>query len=604
MAKLKMPTTMAGFVGPSLFSAMPYPRSVSTAFRGLTLPYRSNGLALRVSRTSSPSFVSMVTTEKKKAGKKDSQAKGKSGKRVKKSSSSPGLLRALEKYEPVIGIEFHVQLSTKTKAYCNCHTKATRTPNINVCPICMGHPGALPVVNSKVVELAAKAGMALGCQISRFSRYDRKNYYYVDTAKNYQITQDLYPIALNGSIELPNSGRVIGVTRLHMEEDSAKMSHEGGDASGRLTDSTHSLVDFNRSGVPLIEIVSEPDIRSGVEAAEYGQEIQRILRYVGTSDCNMQDGSMRCDVNISLRVKGTDEFGTKIELKNLNSFSAAHKSIDFEIERQAEILDSGGKLQMETRTWDEKANETRTMRVKEGAADYRYFPEPDIPHLQLSDSQLQIWKDALPELPSEKRAKYQTQYGLSGYDSFLLSEDTHVAKYFEDSIAAGANAKQAANWIMGDITKVLKSEKMDIKLCKLSAKSLAKMARLIDSGVISNKIAKDLVPELVTTGGNPAEIIEQRFVINYPTSKVFSSASISFLTSFFLVIYAMLRRDLKLISDPDVIRKIIEGVVDANPKELESYKQVSDISRYAIAQGQEFRYIIIILTQAHIINVL
>lgn len=512
MTKRTISTTMAGFVAPSMLSVIPCCTRAHTTFRGLSLSRRSYRTSFGVSSTPPLSVVSMVTTEKKKGGKKEAQAKGKSGKRVKKGSSSPGLLRALEKYEPVIGIEFHVQLATKTKAYCSCSTKAPRTPNVNVCPVCMGHPGALPVVNSKVVELAAKAGMALGCDISRYSRYDRKNYYYVDTAKNYQITQDLFPIATKGSVELPNSGGVIGVTRLHMEEDSAKMSHEGGDASGRLTDSTHSLVDFNRSGIPLVEIVSEPDIRNGLEAAEYGQEVQRILRYVGTSNCNMQDGSMRCDVNVSLRLKGTEKFGTKIELKNLNSFSAAHKSIDFEIERQAEVLDRGETLQMETRTWDEKSNETRTMRVKEGAADYRYFPEPDIPPLNLSHSQLQTWRDTLPELPSEKREKYQEEFGLSGYDAFLLSDDTQVAKYFEDSIAAGAKPKQAANLIMGDITKVLKSEKIGIKLCKLTAEGLAEMIGMIDGGVISNKIAKDLVPELVIKGGSPAQIVEERFV--------------------------------------------------------------------------------------------
>lgn len=509
-----MAQSFAGFVSPTPASALSCGGRTLTALQGLNLSRQLYGTSLKVSPSSSRPVLRMVATEQKKDKKTSKQSKGRTGKREKKSSASPGLLKALETYEPVIGIEFHVQLATKTKAYCNCSTKATRTPNINICPVCMGHPGALPVVNSKVVELAAKAGMALGCTVSRFSRYDRKNYYYVDTAKNYQITQDLYPIALRGSLELPTSGKVIGVTRLHMEEDSAKMSHEGGGASGRLTDSTHSLVDFNRSGVPLIEIVSEPDMRAGAEVAEYGQEIQRILRYVGTSDCNMQDGSLRCDVNVSLRVKGVEEFGTKIELKNLNSFSAAQKSVDFEIERQAAILDNGEKLQMETRTWDEKTNQTKTMRVKEGAADYRYFPEPDIPPLQLNEAQLEEWRETLPELPVEKRAKYQNEFGLSNYDAFLLSDDTHVAKYFEDAIAAGADAKQAANWIMGDITKVLKTEKMDIRLCRLTSAALAEMIGLIDASVISGKIAKDLVPELVLKGGSPSKIVEERYDVH------------------------------------------------------------------------------------------
>lgn len=459
----------------------------------------------------------MVTTEapdQRQETRGSKKGKSGSGKREKKSSASPGLLKALEKYEPVIGMEFHVQLNTKTKAYCNCSTKTVRTPNINICPVCMGHPGVLPVVNSKVIELAAKAGMAIGCTISRYSRYDRKNYYYADTPKNYQITQDLHPIAQNGSLELPTSGKMVGVTRLHMEEDSAKMSHEGTTASGRITDSTHSLIDFNRSGVPLIEIVSAPDIRTGAEAAEYGQELQRVLRYVGTSDCNMQDGSLRCDVNVSIRPRGTQKFGTKIELKNLNSFSAAQKSVDFEIERQAAVLDGGGNLQMETRTWDEKKSETRTLRVKEGLADYRYFPEPDIPPLQLNDEQLEEWRKELPELPIEKRARYQSEFGLSNYDAFLLADDVEVAKYFEDAITAGADAKQAANWIMGDITKMLKNEKIGIELCKLTPKALAEMIGMIEKSVISGKIAKDLVPELVTEGGNPVLIVEKRCVLH------------------------------------------------------------------------------------------
>lgn len=455
----------------------------------------------------------MVTTEtqhQKQEKKRSKKSTDRSGKREKKSSASPGFLKALEKYEPVIGMEFHVQLSTRTKAYCNCSTKAARTPNVNVCPVCVGHPGTLPVVNSKVVELASKAGMALGCTISRYSRYDRKNYYYADTPKNYQITQDLYPIAQSGSLELPTSGKMVGVTRLHMEEDSAKMSHEGSAASGRITDSTYSLIDFNRSGVPLIEVVSAPDIRTGAEAAEYGQELQRVLRYVGTSDCNMQDGSLRCDVNVSIRPIGTQKFGTKIELKNLNSFAAAQKSIDFEIERQAAVLDGGGTLQMETRTWDDKNGETKTLRVKEGAADYRYFPEPDIPPLQLNDEQLGKWRQGLPELPISKRARYQNEFGLSNYDAFLLADDAEVAKYFEDAISAGADAKPAANWIMGDITKVLKNEKMDIGLCKLTPKALAEMIGMIERNVISGKTAKALVPELVIEGGNPVLIVEER----------------------------------------------------------------------------------------------
>lgn len=452
-----------------------------------------------------PSRVQAVATKTMPKG-----GKGGSGKRQKKNTASQGLLKALEKYEPVIGVEVHVQLNTKTKAYCKCSTKPVRTPNVNICPICTGLPGALPVVNRRVVELAAKAGLALGCKISLTSAYDRKNYYYADTPKNYQITQDRYPIALAGFIELVSSGKRIGITRLHMEEDSAKMSHEGAGASGRITDSTHSLIDFNRSGVPLIEIVSEPDLRSGAETAEYGQELQRVLRYVGTSDCNMQDGSLRFDVNVSIRPKGTAQFGKKVELKNLNSFSAAQKCVDFEIERQASVIEAGNQVVVETRTWDEKGQETRTLRVKEGAADYRYFPEPDLPPLSLKAETIEKWRRSLPELPAEKRRRYQEEYGLSSYDAFVLSDDMDMAKYFDKTIEAGGNPKLAANWIMGDISKVLNREKISIRLSKLSAQHLADMIKMIDGGVISGKVGKDLIPELVLSGGNPSQIVEQR----------------------------------------------------------------------------------------------
>lgn len=458
--------------------------------------------------------MSVATSAEKKKKKKGSGGGQPRARREKKSSQSKALAAALEKYEPVIGVEVHVQLATKTKAYCSCATKSVRTANTNVCPVCMGHPGALPVLNRRAVELAAQAAMALNCNVSRESRFDRKNYFYSDTAKNYQITQQYHPIAQAGHLTLGTSGKVIGITRLHMEEDSAKMSHEGGDdASGKLTDSTHSLVDFNRGGVPLIEIVSEPDLRSGVEAAEYGQELQRVLRYINASDCNMQDGSLRMDVNVSIRVKGADRLGTKVELKNLNSFTAVQKSIEFEIERQAGVLDVGNVVVQETRLWDEKENETKTMRVKEEAADYRYFPEPDLPPLFLEESTLRSWRQKLPELPMEKRERYTEAYGLSTYDAFLLADDVDVARYFEKAIECGGNAKQCANWIMGDITKVLKFEKIQIGECRLSPENLAELVRLIEDGTISGKIAKDLIVELVVEGGQPASIVQERYAL-------------------------------------------------------------------------------------------
>ncbi len=521
-----------------------------------------------------PMMVSTETTQKKKANRTES-GRG-NGRREKKGSVSKSYQAAIEKYEPIIGVEVHVQLLTKTKAFCACSTRKKRTPNVNICPVCMGHPGALPVLNEKVVELAAKAGMALNCTIAKHSSFDRKNYYYADTAKNYQISQNLFPIAEKGNIELANSGKTIRITRLHMEEDAAKMTHEGGaNGTGRLGDSTHSAIDFNRGGIPLIEIVTEPDLRSGSEAAEYGQELQRILRYIGASDCNMQDGSFRCDVNVSIRPKDVDEFGTRVELKNLNSFASVQKSVDFEIERQAGVLNAGGEVIQETRTWDEKLLETRTMRVKEGSSDYRYFPEPDIPPLELDKTVLEKWRRELPELPTEKRERFQSEYGLSAYDAFLLADDVDVSVYMDATVAAGADPKQAANWIMGDVTKILKFEKMYISKSKLSPEGLAELIDMISSGRISGKIAKELLPELVMKGGAPTEIVIERYVSYVRTCLFLLVLHVP--NSFFLCSSSSLlqrHRNLTSISDPEEIAKLVRSVLDANPKELSAYKEV------------------------------
>lgn len=515
-------------------------------------------------------------TKKKKKGGGEPRAR-----REKKASQSKALVTALEKYEPVIGIEVHVQLATKTKAYCSCSTKAVRTPNTNICPVCMGHPGALPVLNGKTVQLAAQAAMALNCKVSPTSRFDRKNYFYSDTSKNYQITQQYHPIAEFGSLNLASSGKRIGITRLHMEEDSAKMNHEG-DATGRLNESTHSLVDFNRGGVPLAEIVSDPDMRSGVEAAEYGQELQRILRYIRASDCNMQDGSLRLDVNVSIRPKGETKLGTKVELKNLNSFSAVQRSIEFEIERQAGLLDSDQRVIQETRLWDEKESKTKLMRVKEEAADYRYFPEPDLPPLVLDEATLTSWGEDLPELPVEKRERFASEYGLSTYDAFLLADDVDLAIYFEAAIRAGGDAKLCANWIMGDMTKVLNKEKMLIKECKLTPGNLAELVVMIDEGTISGKIAKDLIIEFVTEGGSPAQIVKERFVFSCSTlpfcaieaviwmSDIFvSPTAVSALCNLFL-----LNRKLVSIKDAVAMSVIIVDIMDAHPNEVQAYRDV------------------------------
>ena len=447
-------------------------------------------------------------------------------------------------YEAVIGLETHCQLSTDTKVFCNCSTKFGATPNQNVCPICMGLPGVLPVLNKKVLEYAVKAGLALNSEIAPFSKFDRKQYFYPDLPKNYQISQYDLPIAQHGCLEIEivdESGnpmrKKIGITRLHMEEDAGKLVHAGSD---RLSGSTYSLVDFNRTGVPLVEIVSEPDMRSGQEAAEYAQELRRILLYLGVSDGNMQEGSLRCDVNISVRPVGQQEFGTKVEIKNMNSFNAIQRAIEYEIERQIAAIEAGERIVMETRLWEEGSQRTISMRIKEGSSDYRYFPEPDLAAIEVSAEQLQQWRSELPELPAQKRHRYESELGLSAYDTRVLTEERLVGEYFEAAIAAGANPKGAANWIMGDIAAYLNNKKLSITEIALKPTILAELIALIEDGTISGKIAKDILSELLTEGGSAKELVERKGLIQ--------------------------------ISDTGALEAIIDQVVAANPKELEQYR--------------------------------
>ncbi|MEK0177993.1 MAG: Asp-tRNA(Asn)/Glu-tRNA(Gln) amidotransferase subunit GatB [Oscillatoriales cyanobacterium] len=447
-------------------------------------------------------------------------------------------------YEAVIGLETHCQLSTKTKIFSSSSTEFGGVPNTNIDPICMGMPGVLPVLNEKVLEYAVKAGLALHCEIAPYSKFDRKQYFYPDLPKNYQISQFDLPIATKGWLEIElvdeagNSTRKkIGITRLHMEEDAGKLVHGGSD---RLSGSTYSMVDYNRAGVPLIEIVSEPDLRSGAEAAEYGQELRRIVRYIGVGDGNMQEGSLRCDVNISVRPVGRKEFGTKVEIKNMNSFNAIERAIDYEIERQIQALENGETIFQETRLWDENKQCTFSMRMKEGASDYRYFPEPDLPPIEVSRVQLADWQAQLPELPAEKRHRYETQLSLSPYDARVLTDDKAVAEYFEEAIAAGAAPKQAANWVMGDITAYLKNEQVAIGEIPFKPDNLAQLLKLIETGTISGKIAKDILPELLALGGSPQQLVESKGLIQ--------------------------------ISDTGAIDRAIDAVLAANPKELEQYR--------------------------------
>jgi aspartyl-tRNA(Asn)/glutamyl-tRNA(Gln) amidotransferase subunit B len=448
-------------------------------------------------------------------------------------------------YEAIIGLETHCQLNTRSKIFCSCPTNFDSPPNTNVCPICLGYPGVLPVLNQEVLASAVKLGLAIDGKITPHSKFDRKQYFYPDLPKNYQISQYDLPIVEQGQLEIEIvdkktkevSRKIIGITRLHMEEDAGKLVHAG---SERLSGSTHSLVDFNRTGVPLLEIVSEPDLRTGAEAAEYAQELRRLVRYLGISDGNMQEGSLRCDVNISVRKKGTKKFGTKVEIKNMNSFSAIQKAIEYEIDRQIEAIENGELIVQETRLWEEATQRTISMRKKEGSSDYRYFPEPDLPPLEVSPEQLKAWAEELPELPAHKRRRYEEEFGLSPYDARVLTDDRTVAEYFETAVIAGANAKLVANWISQDIAAYLNNNKLMITEIALQASDLAELVKLIETGTISGKIAKEILPELLTQGGSPKALVEKKGLIQ--------------------------------ISDTSAIEKLIAEIIAAHPSELEKFR--------------------------------
>ncbi len=412
-------------------------------------------------------------------------------------------------YEMVIGLETHAQLSTQTKLFCGCPVSFGAPPNDNTCPICTGQPGVLPVLNAQVLSYALSTGLALNCQIAPYSKFDRKQYFYPDLPKNYQISQYDLPIAEHGWVEVPTpqGPKRIGVTRMHMEEDAGKLIHAGAD---RLSGSSYSLVDYNRAGTPLVEIVSEPDIRTAQEAVSYAQEIRRIVRYIGACDGNMQEGSMRCDVNISVRPIGTEQFGTKVEIKNLNSFGSIQRAIEYEFNRQVGILTGDivdDQIRQETRLWDENAQRTTSMRLKEGSDDYRYFPEPDLVPIEPSLELIDHHRANLPELPLSKRRRYQEAWGLSAYDAEAMSNERATAEYFEETVALGASVKQAANWIQGDIFAYLNEARLTLETLPFRPQGLAELIHLIEKGTISSKIAKEILPQLLTTGVAPAQLV-------------------------------------------------------------------------------------------------
>jgi aspartyl-tRNA(Asn)/glutamyl-tRNA(Gln) amidotransferase subunit B len=420
-------------------------------------------------------------------------------------------------YEAVIGLEVHVQLNCKSKLFCGCSTNFHAPANTNVCPVCLGMPGAMPVMNRAMVDKSVAVGLALDCKISRWSKMDRKNYFYPDQSKNYQISQYDLPVNHGGHLDIEVNGesKRVGITRAHIEEDTARNTHAlGGGQSG---------VDFNRCGVPLLEIVTDPDIHSADEAHAYLTELKQILQYLDVSDCNMEEGALRAEPNISVRPKGSTTLGTKTEVKNLGSFSGAHKAIQYEIARQIQVLNEGGKIVQETRGWDEERGVTFSQRAKESAHDYRYFPEPDLVPIVVDEAWEQRIRESLPELPAVRRHRMVNVYGLSAYDAGVLTTSRAMADYYE-AVAKAADPKKAANWIMGDLQALIVEEKGAIEAVKVTAESLASMIKLIEDGIISGKIAKEVLVEMYRTGEAPAAIIEEKGLIQISDSSALEAA--------------------------------------------------------------------------------
>ena len=438
------------------------------------------------------------------------------------------------KWEAVIGLEVHAQMLTDTKIFCGCSTRFGSEPNTQTCQICIGMPGVLPVLNRKALEFAVRTGLATNCSVSKYSRFARKNYFYPDLPKGYQISQYEHPICERGNIEIVVDGEVkrIGITRIHMEEDAGKNIHEG--TGG------YSFVDLNRTGVPLMEIVSEPDIRSPKEAVEYMKKLRSIVRYLGVCDGNLEEGSFRCDANVSVRPFGLKEFGTRAEVKNINSFRYVEKAIEYEIKRQIRVIEDGGKVVQETRLWDAGKGITESMRSKEEAHDYRYFPDPDLVPIMVDQQWVDEIKASLPELPDAKRHRFVTDYGLPEHDAELLTSERTTAKWFEEAVRAGAQAKTVSNWMMGDLMKLLNEENKSIDACPIRPAQLAGMLQLIDKEVISGKIAKTVFDEMYKTGKDAEIIVKENGLVQ--------------------------------ISDFSEIEKVVNEIIARSPKEAERFK--------------------------------
>jgi aspartyl-tRNA(Asn)/glutamyl-tRNA(Gln) amidotransferase subunit B len=453
----------------------------------------------------------------------------------------------IAKYEPVIGLEVHCQLATRTKIFCGCPAGFGAPPNTNVCPV------SLPVLSREAVELALKAAIALNCTVNPVSRFARKNYFYPDSPKGYQISQFDQPLCEHGHVDIiaGDSPKRIGVTRIHMEDDAGKSQHDGFKDSARYT-----YVDLNRSGTPLIEIVSEPDMRTADEAVAYFAEVKQALQFVGVSTCDMEKGHLRCDANVSVRLKGAEKFGTKAEVKNLNSFRFLKQALDFEIARQVAVLEGGGRVVQETRQYNPDRGETFSMRSKEDAHDYRYFPEPDLVPLRIGQQWIAEARSEMPELPQRKRARFMAEYGLREYDADVLTQTRAASDYFETAVKVSGDPKTTANWVMGDLMGMLKAEGKEIGESAIGAENLGSLVKLLAQGQLSGKLAKEIFPKMFATGDAPAAIME--------------------------------REGLKQISDSGALEGIIAEVIAANPKQVEQYKSgKTTVINYLVGQAMK-----------------
>lgn len=453
-------------------------------------------------------------------------------------------------YETVIGLEVHVELATKTKIFCSCSTEFGGAPNTHTCPVCTGMPGSLPVLNRQVVEYALAVGLAVNCEINQYCRFDRKNYFYPDNPQNYQISQLYLPICHDGFVEIETAAgkKKVGIHEIHMEEDAGKLIHDEWEDC--------SLVDYNRSGVPLIEIVSEPDMRSADEVIAYLEKLRLIIQYLGASDCKLQEGSMRADVNLSVREAGALEFGTRTEMKNLNSFKAIARAIEGERKRQIELLEDGKKVVQETRRWDDNKESSRAMRSKEDAKDYRYFPDPDLPPVTISDAWIQEIKDRQPELKTEKMARYQEEYGLSAYDADIITEAKHMADIFEATVSLCGKPKEAANWLMVEAMRLLKEEAQEPEVIRFSPENLAKLIVLVDNGTINRTVAKEVFEKIFAEDIDPEAYVEEN--------------------------------GLKVVNDEGALRAVIREVIAANPQSVTDYHNGKERARGFLV-GQTMR---------------